>query len=273
MTAWCRSPRENTGDFPPTSRGYREGRVPDWNRQMSMRFWFKSRFFCCASDLGRSMISEFLTLTLYKADPKGCWVGQRLHLKSWVLWYAGHCSVSGSIQPIFRLPQRVAFSSWLVTTQSWKCSVTAAYSSGAPVIAIFECQIGETLTFYHERGQKHCKNLHKTAKSQHGWKTVCQKWVVHVDIPPTQTLPFLDPTTQPLGGEGAPPACSPGYTKGLPGQKLQETIFFLPSLYAVSTSIHSVHQGLCVCNMVIRLYIYNMSTVYKKAGTATVYIL
>lgn len=159
---------------------------------------------------------------------------------------------------------KLAFSSWLVTTQSWKCSVTAAYSSGAPVIAIFECQIGETLTFYHERGQKHCKNLHKTAKSQHGWKTVCQKWVVHVDIPPTQTLPFLDPTTQPLGGEGAPPACSPGYTKGLPGQKLQETIFFLPSLYAVSTSIHSVHQGLCVCNMVIRLYIYIICLPYIR---------
>lgn len=31
--------------FPPPSRGCREGRVPDWNRQMSMGLWFKSLFF------------------------------------------------------------------------------------------------------------------------------------------------------------------------------------------------------------------------------------
>ena len=195
--------REKTLEISPPSRGYREGRVPDWNRQMSMRFWFKSLFILVVHlilvgqwslsfwpRLCKKLIQKVVRLVNDFIQSIFAFLGSSGMLV--IVAFQGPYNLS------FDYPKeskgKLAFSSWLVTTQSWKCSVTAAYSSGAPVIAIFECQIRGTLTFYHERGQKHCKNLHKTAKSQHGWKTVCQKWVFNVDIPLTQTLPFLDPT-------------------------------------------------------------------------------
>ena len=136
-----------------------------------------------------------------------------------------------------------AFSSWLVTTQSWKCSVTAAYSSGAPVIAIFECQIRETLTFYHERGQNHkpAQNCKIPTWLEHS----LPKMSLQCGHPTHPNLTILRSHNVTAGWRGgAPPACSPGYTKGLPGQNMQ---FPLPYILCIKV---------CVSVMWLKHYVY-----------------
>ena len=158
---------------------------------------------------------------------------------------------------------------WLVTTQSWKCSVTAAYSSGAPVIAIFECQIRGNLDLLSWTWTKALKKPAQNCKIPTWLENSLPKMSLQCGHP---THPNLTTTCITAGWRGGHLRLVHRDTqKASQVRSYRRLCFACPRCMQLSsTSIHSVHQGLCVYNVIVTSYIY-ICTVYKKAGTATVY--